>query len=107
MTRFLALFATLTLALAVLFGSPVEDRIFVCLIISMTTVTLAVRSMLRGKLACALLFSVVLGFFTPFQINRFSPAFVSIVDMATLALFAVAPIILEKSAPVVPSPKGS
>jgi hypothetical protein len=107
MTRLVALLATLTLALAVLFRFPLEYRIIICIIVSTTTVILAVRSLLCRKLALALLFLAVLGFFTPFQINRFSPALVSIVDMATLALFAAAPIILKKSALAVTTPKGS
>ena len=107
MTRFTALLATITLATAVLFRSPVEYRVIVCIIVSMATIILAARSFLGGKPAWALLFLAVVGLFTPFQINRFSHVFVSIADMATLALFAGSPIILRKAAAAVTPPKGS
>ena len=107
LTRFMALLAILTLAVAVLFRSPLEYRILVGIIVSAATITLAVRILLSGKPAWALLFLSVLGLFTPFQIHRSSDAFVSIIDMATLALFAGSPIILRKSAATVTPPNAS
>jgi hypothetical protein len=93
----MALLATLTLALAVLFRSPSDYRIFVCIIVSLATISLAVRSLFIGKPVWALLFLAILGLFTPFQVSRLSYAFRSIVDMASLALFAASPFILSKS----------
>jgi hypothetical protein len=91
----------------VLLRSPFEYRIIVCIVVSAATILFAVRSLLSGKPAWAFLFLAVLGLFTPFQINRFSHAFVSIADMATLALFAASPLILRKSVLAVTQPKGS
>ena len=93
----MALLATLTLALAVLFRSPSDYRILVCIIVSAATISLAVRSLFIGKPVWALLFLAILGLFTPFQVSRLSYAFRSIVDMASLALFAASPFILSKS----------
>ena len=70
----------------------------VCIIVSVATLTLAVRSLLTGKVLWALLFAGVLGLFTPFHPTHFSYVRMSILDMATLALFAASPIIFRKSA---------
>ena len=94
MTRVLTMIATLTLAVAVLFRSPSDYRTAVCVVVSLATVTLAVRSLFAGKLLWALLFLVALGIFTPFQLSPFSPFLVSVLDMATLALFAAALLML-------------
>jgi hypothetical protein len=94
----MTLIATVTLAVAIWFRSPSDFRMGVCLIVSVAATTLAVRSLLTGKLVWTLLFLGVLGVFTPFHRTQFSHLFVSILDMATLALFAASPIILGKSA---------
>ena len=107
MTRVTALLATLTLALAVLLRSPLEYRIVVCVIVSTATIILAVRSLLSGKLAWAIVFLAVVGMFTPFQIHRVSHELVALVDMATLALFAGSPMIFRKPAPAVTPRQGS
>jgi hypothetical protein len=60
------------------------------------TITLALRSPLTGKIVWALLFLSVLGVFTPFQRPQFSNLLISVLDMATLALFAASPMILRK-----------
>jgi hypothetical protein len=70
----------------------------VCIIVSVATITLALRSLLTGRLVWALLFAGVLGLFTPFHRMQLSYVSTSIVDMATLALFAASPIIFRKSA---------
>ena len=96
--RFMTLLATVTLAAAVLLRSPSDLRMGVCVVVSVTAITLAFRSLFTGKLLWALLFGSVLGLFTPFHQTQYSHFIVSILDMATLALFAASPILLGKSA---------
>jgi len=98
MTRVITFIATATLAAAVLFRSPSDFRVTVCIIVSVATIMLAVRSLLAGKFLAAFLFASVLGLFTPFHPIQFSYVRTSILDMATLALFAASPIIFGKSA---------
>jgi hypothetical protein len=98
LTRVITLIATLTLAGAILFRSPSDFRLALCLIVSVAAATVAVRSLFTGKLVWALLFLGVLGVFAPFHRTQFSHLLMSILDMATLALFAASPIILAKSA---------
>jgi NADH:ubiquinone oxidoreductase subunit 6 (subunit J) len=77
----------------------------VCVIVSMAAVLLAVRSLFTGKIVYALLFLAILGIFTPFRSSQFAPVLVSILDLATLTLFAVSPMMLRKSrTPVFTSP---
>lgn len=90
--------ATVTLAVAVLFRSPSDFRLGLCIIVSVAAVTLAVRSLLTGKILWALLFLGVLGAFTPFHRTQFSHPIISILDMVTLALLAASPMLLGKSA---------
>jgi hypothetical protein len=97
LTRLITFIATVTLAAAVLFRFSFDSRTAVCIIVSAATTVLAVRSLLSGKLVWALLFLSVLGIFTPFQRGQFSHVHISILDMATLALFAASPMILRKS----------
>jgi len=80
------------------FQYSLDYRMPVCIIVSVATLTLAVRSLLTGKVLWALLFAGVLGLFTPFHPTHFSYVRMSILDMATLALFAASPIIFRKSA---------
>jgi len=82
----------------VLFRYSLAYRTPVCIIVSAATITLAVRSLLTGKLLWALLFAGVLGLFTPLHPTQFSCVSTSILDMATLALFAASPVIFGKSA---------
>jgi len=82
----------------VIFRYALDYRTLVCILVSLATIMLAVRSLLTGKLLWALLFAGVLGLFTPFHTTRLSHVNTSILDMATLALFAAAPIIFRKSA---------
>ncbi len=67
-----------------------------CIIVSVATIALAVRSLLNGKLLLTLLFLGVLGVFAPFHQTQFSHLVISILDMATLALFAASPHTLWK-----------
>ena len=97
MIRLITWIATATLAATVLFSSSTDYRMAVCIIVSVATTALAVRSLLIGKLVWALVFLGVLGIFTPFQRSQFSQEFVSIFALATLALFAVSPLLLRKS----------
>jgi hypothetical protein len=82
----------------VLFRYSLDYRTLVCIIVSVATITLAVRSLLTGKVLWGLLFASVLGLFTPFHPTQFSYVRTSILDMATLALFAASPIIFGRSA---------
>ena len=65
---------------------------------SLTAATVSVRAVLTGRFASALLFASVLGLFRLFHPTQFSYVRTSILDMATLALFAASPIIFGKSA---------
>jgi len=70
----------------------------VCIIVSLAAATFSVRAVLTRKFVSALLFAGVLGLFTPFHPTHFTYLRTSILDMATLALFAASPIIFRKSA---------
>lgn len=86
-----------TLAIAVLWRSSPDYRVPVGVIVSVVAIMLAVRALSTRKFIWGLLFLGVLGVFTPFRTNQFSHALVSTLDMATLALFALSPIMLRKS----------
>jgi hypothetical protein len=101
LTRLIALVATVTLALAVSFRSPSDYRMVVCIVVSLAATTLVVRCLFTGKLMWAFAFLGILGVFTPFQLNRFSHELISIVDMASLALFAASPLFLRRSTMIV------
>ncbi len=107
LTRFIALLATLTLAVFVAFRSPADYRMLVCVIVSLASISLATLTVFRGKAAWAVPFLGVLCLFTQFQIGRFSPTFISIVDMAGWALFAASPLMLCKATAVVAPLEGS
>jgi hypothetical protein len=97
LTRLMTLLATAVLAAAVLFRFSHDYRITVCIVVSLAALTLVVRSLSTGKLVWALLFVGVLGIFTPFRSRQLSTVLVSILDLATLALFAVSPMMLRQS----------
>lgn len=92
----MTLIATAALSTAVLFRSLPDNRMLVCIIVSIAAVMLAVRSLFTGKIVWALLFPLVLGVFTPFRSSQFSYVLSSIIDLATLALFAASPTMLRK-----------
>jgi hypothetical protein len=98
LTRVITLFATVTLAASVLFRYSTDYRTPVCIIVSLAAVTFSFRALLTGKFVSGLLFASVLGLFTPFHPTQFTHVRTSILDMATLALFAASPIIIRKSA---------
>ena len=100
----MASLATLTLALVVLFSCPTDYRIVVCIIVSLAAVTVVIRCLFAGKIVWAIPFIAVLGIFTPFQLGRLSHPIMSIIDMASLALFAAAPLILRKFSLTVTTP---
>jgi hypothetical protein len=100
----MALLATTVLALAVLFRSPSDYRMVLCIIVSAAATTLVVSCLLTGKLLWTIPFLGVLGVFTPFQVGRFPHQLISILDMASLALFAASPMILRKSTMTVARP---
>jgi hypothetical protein len=95
--RLMTLIATATLAAAVLFRSPSDFRMGLCIIVTVAAATVVVRSLFTGKFVWALLFLGVLGVFTPFHRTQFSHLVISILDMATLALLAASPIVFGKS----------
>lgn len=97
-TRLITLIAIATLAAAVLFRPPTDFRMAVCIIVSLAATALAVRGLFVGKPVWTLLFLGVLGIFTPFHPSQFSRFFISVLDMATLALLAASPLVLGKSA---------
>jgi hypothetical protein len=97
LTRIMTLIAITALAAAVLFRFSPGNRMPVCIVVCVATILLAVRSVLNGKFVWALLFLGLLGVFTPFRSNQFSQVIVSLFDLATLALFAVSPLLLRKS----------
>jgi uncharacterized membrane protein len=105
-TRLMASIATATLALVVLFRSPADYRMVVCIIVSLAAITLVVRCLLAGNIFWAFPFVVILGAFTPFQLGRFSHPLMSIIDMVSLALFAASPVILRRFSLAV-TPPGS
>jgi hypothetical protein len=82
----------------VLFRDSLDYRAPVCIIGSLAAVTFSVRALLTGKFVSALLFASVLGLFAPFHPTQFTCVRTSILDMATLALFAASPIMFRKSA---------
>jgi hypothetical protein len=101
----MAFFATAVLALAVLFRSSASDhRIVLCIIVSAAATTVIVRCLFNGKLVWTLPFLGVLGLFTPFQVGRFSHPLISILDMASMVLFAASPMILRESTMTVARP---
>jgi len=100
----MTLMATFVLATSVLFRSSPNYRMPVCVIVSMAGIMLAVRSLLTGKVAYAVVFLAILGIFTPFRSRQFSPVPASILDLLTLALLAASPMMIRKSTtPVVAS----
>ena len=86
-----------TLAAAVLWRSSPDYRVAVGIIVSLGAIVLAALALSAHKVVMGLLFLVVLGVFTPFRSGQFSTALVSTLDMATLALFAVSPLVFGKS----------
>jgi hypothetical protein len=86
-----------TLAAAILFRFPSDFRTGVCSIVPVAAIALIVRSLFVGKLVSTLLFFGVLDIFTAFHRTQFSHLLISVLDMATLALFVASPIILGKS----------
>ncbi len=100
----MALLATLTLALAVLFRSPADYRLTVCIIVSLAAILFVAHCLMTARFLWALPFLALLGIFTPFHVSRFSHGFISILDMATMALFAATPMILRRSTMTIARP---
>ena len=75
-----------------------DYRTPLCIIVSLAAVTFSIRALLTGKFVWAFLFASVLALFTPFHPTQFSYVRTSILDRATLALFAASPIIFGRSA---------
>jgi hypothetical protein len=97
MTRFIVLVAISTLAAAVLLRPSADQRMAISVIVSVAAAVLVLRCLFTGKVVIAALFLGVLGAFTPFRMSPFSHAFISILDLATLALFTVTPMMLRKT----------
>jgi hypothetical protein len=94
----MTLCGTVALAVAVLFLHSLDYRMPVCVRLSVAAATVAVRAVLTGKFVWAHLFASVLGLFTPFHPTQLSNVRTSILDMATMALFAGSARIFGKSA---------
>jgi hypothetical protein len=95
--RIITLISIATLAVAVLGGSFPDHRLPISIIVSAGGILLAVQAFSARKPIFAFLFLGVLGVFTPFQIAQFSHSLVPILDMATLALFAISPFMFRTS----------
>jgi hypothetical protein len=98
LTRLITFIATTILAASELFRFPPDYRLPVCVIGSVAAVALVIGSLSTGKVVWALLFLGALGIFTPFRTGQLSHVLVSILDLATLALFASSSIMFRKSA---------
>lgn len=96
----MTLIATITLAAAALFRSLSDFRMGAWIIVSGASATL-VPSLSAGKRVSMLLVLGVVGVFTLFHWNQFSRAPISMLDMATLTVLAVSPIILANTRPLV------
>ncbi len=107
LTKLMTLISMLALSLAVLWQSAPEYRMAICVVVSVGGITLAIRALSTGKLLWALVFVGVLGVFTPFRISQFSHSLVAMLDMVTLALFAVSPLLLKKARTVPGASQGS
>ena len=109
MRRLITLIATMPLAATVLLCSPSDFRVGVCIIVTLAAATVVVRSLFTGKFMWTLLFMGALDMLTPFHRMRFSHLVITILDMATLVLFAASPILLGKSTRpfVLKDPKGN
>lgn len=95
--------ATTVLALAVLFRSPFDYRMVLCIIVSAAATTQVVHCPFGGKLLWTLPFLGILSVLTAFQFSRFPHQLISL-DMASLALLAASPMILRKSTMAVARP---
>jgi len=98
LTRLVTFISMGTLALAVLWrwSSPVY-RTPVGVMVSAAAILLAIRALSARKFVWGFAFLGLLGVFTPFRSGHLSPALVTTFDMATLALFAISPIVLKRS----------
>jgi hypothetical protein len=94
--KVITLLTVATLAAAVLWRSSPDYRMAVGIVVSVGAIVLAVQSLSAHKFVLGLLFLVVLGVFTPFRSGQFSSVLVSTLDMATLALFAVSPLVFRE-----------
>ena len=101
LTRVMTVIATAALAAAVLLRSPSDFRMGVCIIVSLAAAAVVVRGLFTGKFVWTLPFVGALGIFTPFHRTQFSHLVISVLDMATLAVFAASPMFLERSSPFV------
>lgn len=86
-----------TLSVAVLWRASPDHRMAVGVVVSAGAAVLALRTFFAGKLLWGLVFLGVLGVFTPLRSSQFTPALASILDLITLALFAISPIVLRQS----------
>jgi hypothetical protein len=107
LTKLMTLVSVATLALAVLWHSAPDYRMLVCVVVSVGGITLAIRSLLAGKLVWAIVFLAVLGVFTPLRSAQFSHSLMATLDMVTLALFAISPLLLRKARTVPSAPHRS
>jgi hypothetical protein len=94
-------FASMTaLAPAVLWRFSRAYRTPVCGIASLAAILLAIRALSARQFIWGFAFLGIRGGFTPFWSGHLSPALLTTFDMATLALFAISPVVLKRSSTV-------
>lgn len=97
LTSFMTRVSMAMLAAAVLWHSSPDYRLSLCVMVSLGAILLTVQALSSHKLMWGLVFLAVLGVFTPFRSSQFSHTLAATFDMATLALFAISPIVLRKA----------
>jgi len=97
LTRVMALAAIVVLVVPIVSHSSTDSRITASIVVSVSALVLAFRAFALNRFLWGLVFLGVLGAFTPFRPEVFSPALVLTLNLVALALFAVSPVILKKS----------
>ena len=97
MTRVMTFAGIVALAVPIVSHSSADSRMVISIVVSLGALVLAVRAFVVSRFVWGLVFLGVLGVFTPFRSADFSPALVLTLDLVTLALFAISPVILKKS----------
>jgi Family of unknown function (DUF6804) len=97
MTRLMTIAAIMALAVPIVSHSPASSGMVISIVVSLGALVLAVRAFSVNRFVWGLVFLGVLGLFTPFRSAEFSPALVLTLDLVTIALFAISPVVLKKS----------
>jgi hypothetical protein len=96
LTQFMTRVTLVILAVAALWRPSAEYRLTVSLVVCAGALLLTVRSFVIGKFVWGAAFVAVLAVFTPFRTGHWSPALVTSLDLAALALVAASPFMLRK-----------